>query len=217
MDIAQPDALEQARQLAGHARFLRAKQVPGPVKSLLPNGKQARQGRAGALANGLAFGNADHPASASDALVFDEEFEPIPGAQKAPAQALVDQVKRLGREFQRLERVHSHKLHAVLQAQGTCLSSRVLDHFAVHIDADQGLDGRIRLCGFDEPAAGTTAHIEHPAKARWIGLLWQHTAHVSGDELLLDRQTGKFFFLVAILDEVRIGQFGLPSAPVRGC
>src|SRR5215831_3745107 len=109
-----------------------AKDVPRLVECLIDHLVKACYGRTARFTT-IAFGNADYPTRLSHALVFLQEFWPIPRTQITPAKALVDHVKEIDRKFKHAKRIHGAKVDAVADSLGIGLCLRILHHLATDI------------------------------------------------------------------------------------
>src|SRR5579875_294214 len=154
-----------------------------------------------------ALDHADHASRTPDPPVLLQEFAPIPGAQPARRRAMSDQIKVCFGKFEHTQRVHYVKLHAIIDTGGCGLHAGELDHAVADIHADQQGNARIRRCGFNEPVAGAATHIDYALKARGIRLLRQHSTHCSGEQLILNVQTGHLCLAGTILDDIGARMF----------
>src|SRR5579859_244336 len=170
-------------------------------------GAESRVGRAATFRDQFAFGDTNNATWLADALVFFQQLWPVPGAQVADSEALIDQIKVVSGKGQIAQGVHDVKFHTVTDSLSLSLRVGIIYHFFADIHPDEQLDVGIGLCQFDEPAAGAAAHIEHALKTGGPRQFREHSSHANSGHLVLDLQTGHFFPVGAVLYKIGAGLF----------
>src|SRR5581483_2741778 len=105
-----------------------------PVKGTHNHFIDARSRLAAPAMHNLLLGNARNSAKTRDAMYFAEQLGPVPGAQPAPAQAQIDQIKKVTGKLKHAQGVHDMELDASCQRCGLRLLSRIGNHAPADID-----------------------------------------------------------------------------------
>src|SRR5437588_224654 len=175
----------------------------------------AYQGWTATLCNERGFRDADYPTWSCDAPVLTEQPRPIPGTQVAHAEALIDQIKIVIGKFEQTQGVHRVKLNPITNLLGFGLGTCILYHPATYVHSYQVGQRWVGPGCFNEPTPGPAADIEHPLKDRRVRLLWEHSAHARGSHLILDRHTGEFVLIGAILHKIGAGMLSTRVCGIR--
>src|SRR5258708_40336757 len=176
---------QQGDKFTDYPNGIRAKVVSCLVESLCQESAKACKSGAVPL-DILSFGDPNPAAWSNYPQVLTQQFGPVPGTQPAHSSALIDQVEGVVGKFEHAKRIHHMKFHAVADLLGCGLGACVLDKLEARVHADQQGAGWRGFRQLNEPAASSTADIEHAREARRVGLLWQHAPHPGGEHVILD-------------------------------